>query len=1379
MKAFRRNLGRTLRRSIAALAISAAMASFGEDPANAGPEPTAVWVGGEFEDPAWRHGGYEIAHSAGNGVNGACNLVIGESATIGATIALPANTYSKASILVKYEIPTNGAPVACAAIAGSVDTSTHAVGAICTVQNGTSLTGYWQNGSTGAMTTSGYGFENAPAVADGEGYLLYAYNSDGGTKVYVGSTMATLNGGANSGLKFSGRKIVTIAIGGPAVAGAAPWKGMVIKGVALFAGECLGKDDVQGYVFPAAHAPNDPDRYAVNPVAVWNKDFKTATKGGCTLSMSGTTAAADDLYGSKLTVGDASAVIDTSSSGNSGEVTVLVKYRSAPDTTNAAVATFGVNLSQYGVNLDVGAYTRYDKALAINRSWNGGNNKWVALETAVSLNADGGYLLCARKYNDMLVYAGDSLETMTGGSSAAPADIQFSCDLISRVGIGGGAIANANAAFTTFASFEVEKVAVFNGYYTPEQLAYVEIPEDGDVLTIAENATWNFAAGTTRTYSSIGTLASSGTIAVTNAASLAEGTYTLAEWTTPQQYTTAGAGYGKVGTLVAEGLPAGLSARLVYGARAIYLRVDDTAKQAARKPLVVWCYGDSITEGYNAQATGANYRILLYQKLEMLGYNVRSTGVYGLSNGHDSVDPTGTPLTDQYKWHSAKHGATAGPTTLAHRSNLSENVDTLCVQAGTPDVALLLIGVNDIPEWKNESDRVTPVFTPWTNVVARMVKNLPNTKIVVSTILYSDGTRTDLDPTIEAINTQITNLFENLPAAWQGRVLLADLNSIVKSGAPGIIYNDHLHPDWWGYDQMADGYLEKIVEAYPDPDATNFPSQAPIPAAPAANQLGAANKPELAAYRNGFTKLCNLRVEKGQNVGNVVYDDINTAAASNNLAKVGYFVEFVRADNHAHKWVWVDMDAFGDRDLASVGLPNRNFQQYVTGLHVYSNHGAIDNVAASDDTVRGWIEFSPYNYGNTQSITNDSALENYGNPFDWNDTLSVSGSYGCMQVFRVMSPSSKKLFERPQLMFAFNNFQSANGNPADFGIGNFAQHFDCNNSRHVADWTGVGATLAKMAPDQYSVKTIEIWTKEAHVVPGTATEIAMEQGNVELDASGDWAAIGARPIYLNLTLPTNAFTVAFDADIPEGCGTILSWDSQRDGTALDSRVRLTNDVAQMVVWRKADGTLATVGYAKATLIPSGKHKIALEWKHDVGAAVSVDGELFYSSGSLKFSGYDTSRIAIGGSALGSPDDVLTGLKVRNLALLAGRKSDSPDAEEAALTERQTALYRSLIKGTARRVSLNGCATSAAASARLADYFDLATAETNVVFAIAGIDMSNRTLTPTLIPPLKNGRLVLLGSDDLKAWRDLATPEAGGAVAFGDACRFFKFEIRDK
>ena len=809
------------------------------------------------------------------------------------------------------------------------------------------------------------------------------------------------------------------------------------------------------------------------PVAVWVAgefgDDRSA-HGGLEVSLNGNTtnALGQIVIGGATTLGATIALPDATHQ----KMTMLVQY-SMP--SGGAPAANSVPASMFST-YDLGARAAQTASSTLDGYWLNGSTVTTgyAFSNPAQTMPQEGYVLISTwatnaNPNDhgTAVYSGETLSTLSGGEKTG---LRFTGTdrYIASVGVGGPTVAGAKP----WAGMVIKSVALFDEWVTPSDLANYT-PADLTSLTIIDGETKSFTAGETEEYPTIGKLSSSGTIAIANASELTEGTYKLAEWTTPQQYTTQCAGYGKVGTLVTEGLAEGLSARLVYGARAIYLRVDDTAKQAARKPLVVWCYGDSITEGFNAQATGANYRILLYQKLEMLGYNVRSTGVYGLSNGYNSVDPTGTALTDQYRWHSAKHGATAAPSSLAHRSNLSESVDTLAIQVGTPDVALLLIGVNDLPQFTT----VEPVFKAWTNVVSRMVKNLPDTKIVVSTILYSDGTRTDIDPTITAINTQIKNLFGNLPAEWQGHVVLADLNSFVKSGEPGIIYSDHLHPDWWGYDQMADGYLEKIVECYPDPDATNFPSQNPIPAAPAENQLGAANKPELAAYRAGFTKLCNIRVEKGQDVRNVVYDDVNSTAASNNLEKVGYFVEFVRDDNHAHKWVWVDMDAFGDADLASIGLPQRNYQQAVTKLHVCSNHGAIDNVAANDDSVTGWIEFSPYNYSNPQS--NASAPENYGNPYDWNDTLSQSGSYGCMQVFRVMNPSSKNLYERPQLMFAFNNFQSANSNPADFGIGNFAQHFNCNNAYHTEDWTGVGGTLAKMAPEAYSVKTIEIWTKAA------------------------------------------------------------------------------------------------------------------------------------------------------------------------------------------------------------------------------------------------------------------------------------------------------------
>ncbi len=1103
-----------------------------DDPEYTGPAPVAVWVAGEFGDDRSAHAGLEVSLN-GNTTNALGQIVIGSSSTLGATIALP-DGFNNATMLVKYEIPTGGAPAA-----NSVPASmfvNYDMGG-CAGSGSADLVGYfWNTTQNPAVIAANYAFSSpAPSIPQ-EGYLLISVpansNQNPGdhyTAVYVGETVATLSGGEASSLRFTGgdNRVTSVGVGGPTVAGAKPWTGMVVKSVALF-DEWVTTNDLASYTFPVQGAvrPVDSDRYVVEPVASWVNDFKTTTKGDYTLSVSGTTAVKDDTFGGTLTIGDAAAIIDTTAA-NSANMTVLIKYRAASNVTNAPVVAFGGMGSSAG--LDVGVYTKSDKTLAVYRNFSTDNGKPYDFETAPQLSATGGYVLCARDNGQQcMAYVGDSLDAMTGGTVSS-GNIKFSNVTLTKLGIGGnsGMAANAND-MVPFAGLEIEKIVVFNGYYTPDQVRYIPNPEDGDTVNVSDNTTWTFTASDTpRKYLNIGTLSSSGTIAIANASELTEGTYPLATWTTPQQYTTQCAGYGKVGTLVTDGLTAGLSARLIYGARAIYLRVDDTTKKAARKPLVVWCYGDSITEGYNAQATGANYRILLYQKLEMLGYNVRSTGVYGLSNGYNSVDPSGTALTDQYKWHSAKHGATAGPSSLAHRSNLSENVDTLAIQAGTPDVALLLIGVNDLPQFTT----VEPVFAAWTNVVNRLVNNLPNTKIIVSTILNSDGSRVTLDSQIADINTNyIKRIMADQPEAWQGHVVLADLNSIVKSGEPGIIYSDHLHPDWWGYDQMADGYLEKIIECYPNPDATDFPSQNPIPAAPTANQLGAANKPELAAYRAGFTKLCNIRVEKGQDVNNVVYDDMNSAAASNNLEKVGYFVEFVRDDNHAHKWVWVDMDAFGDADLASVGLPRRNCQQAVTRMHVCSNHGAIDNVAADDDSVTGWIEFSPYDY--TRTGSNSAAPANYGEPFDWNDTLSESGSYGCMQVFRVMNPSSRDLYERPQLLFAFNNFQSADSDP-DFGIGNFAQHF--NGDYHVEDWTGVSSILAKMAPDQYSVKTIEIWTKEAYTGPApTAVWVAGEFDDDRSAHGGlEFALNGNTTNSLGQIVIGNSTTLGATATLPD------------------------------------------------------------------------------------------------------------------------------------------------------------------------------------------------------------------------------------------------------
>jgi len=1058
------------------------VASPAPEPEYEGPDPVAVWVAGEFGDDRSAHAGLEVSLN-GNTTNALGQIVIGNSTTLGATIALPAATHQKMTMLVQYSMPSGGAPAANSVPASMF--SLYDLGALA-ASGSSALEGYWYTGS--AVSAGGnYPFSNPAQTIPQEGYIListWATNAnpnDHGTAVYTGETLSTLSGGEKTDLRFTGsdRYIASVGIGGPTIAGAKPWAGMVIKNVALF-DEWVTTNDLANYTFPAQGAvrPVDPDRYAIKPVVSWVNDFKTAEKGDYTLSVSGTTAAKDDTFGGTLTIGDAAAVIDTTAA-NSANMTVLIKYRAASSVVSAPVVAFG---GMADVGLDVGVYTKSDKTLAVYRNFSNDNGKPYDFATAPTLSANGGYVLCARDNGQQcMAYVGDSLDAMTGGT-VSHANIKFSNVPLTKLGIGGnsGMTASANN-MVPFTGFVVEKVVVFNGYYTPNDLI---------TLNIKAGETRRFSAGETKEYTYIGTLNAGGTIAVTNTSELAEGSYTLATWTKAQKMSE---GYGYVGTLTTEGLPQGLSAELVYGAKAIYLRVWNAETQSAKGTLAIWPYGDSITEGFHSNSDNwANYRALLAQKLTMLGYNVKMVGCYdkiqsrsGTNSFHDTIDPSGRPVPDNWKSHSAKHGGTIGVVPAASkRGAMVENVDTLCAQAGNPDVVLLHAGINDLSI--SYARDVDLVYVDWTNVVWRIIKDLPNSKIVVSTTLnactpynstWLDGLNqksADFSNKVRAQVARAEGIDEGAFPA--GRVFLADLNTAVTANEEdGYMSNDGLHPDWWGHDQMAEGWLEQVTNLYPNASAA-FPSATPI-VAPTSEQLGAEAKPELVDYRRGYKRYGVINATKGKDHTDITYSDVDEQAPTNDVARVGYFVEYVRADNNVSKWVWVDMEAFGST-IEELGLPSSKHQTVVNKLHVKSNHNGIDEVPADDDTVAGWIEFTPFKYSGTSSgDVAAPAAHGGGSYLDWNDTLNDKGeTEGCMQVFRTTSVTSG----RPaQVLFAYNNWNQ-NSTEAEFGIGNFSQHFWGGDA--TLDYTHTRGTEANaftnLNASAYSVKRIEIWTKE-------------------------------------------------------------------------------------------------------------------------------------------------------------------------------------------------------------------------------------------------------------------------------------------------------------
>ena len=519
--------------------------------------------------------------------------------------------------------------------------------------------GLW-NDKTNANNDVDYGTASTDAVPSA-GTLAFVYDKTsgtdaGGVSAYVAASGESLPDSVlwnNHALKAG--DIYGLAVGGmcreAAVSGVEAAQGMAITGLAVFT-NVLTVAEMNAYKWPSQLPPVDKEKYAVTPEAVWYKDFKTTAKTNdagrvYTLAVSGTTAPADDAYGSMLTIGDSAAVIDAESAE---ALTVLVKYRTAPAIQSSPVVTFGGDAA---VTFDSGICTdtSVDRQLAAYYSFIYNNSRMRginAVDGNPTLSSDGGYVVCARKYNACHAYVGDSLDNMTGGECTT--GMQISNSTLRKIGIGGQTeLSNNDANMVPFTGFVVEKVVVFNGYYTPDQIRYVAIPEDTDTLAIGNGKTWNFAAGTTRTYTNIGTLSAGGTIAVTNASEISEGSYMLATWTTAQKKST---GYGHVGTLDVTGLPAGLSAELVYGARAIYLRVWNPTTQAAKGTIKVWPYGDSITEGFNAGGTRANYRVLLAQKLSMLGYNVEMVGCYDKINNVDGIDPSGQVISDAWKWHS-------------------------------------------------------------------------------------------------------------------------------------------------------------------------------------------------------------------------------------------------------------------------------------------------------------------------------------------------------------------------------------------------------------------------------------------------------------------------------------------------------------------------------------------------------------------------------------------------------------------------------------------------------------------------------------------------------------------------------------------------------
>lgn len=124
--------------------------------------------------------------------------------------------------------------------------------------------------------------------------------------------------------------------------------------------------------------------------------------------------------------------------------------------------------------------------------------------------------------------------------------------------------------------------------------------------------------------------------------------------------------------------------------------------------------------------------------------------------------------------------------------------------------------------------------------------------------------------------------------------------------------------------------------------------------------------------------------------------------------------------------------------------------------------------------------------------------------FDMDDTLSSSGSMGSMQVFRKAPTTGRPA----QVVFAYNNWK-ASDSAAEFGIGNFSQHFHAGTQ--TFDYMD-SRNLEKMNASAYRVKRIELWTKSAGPEVKTTTDFPIPYSWIEAYVPGIARRAGGRDV---------------------------------------------------------------------------------------------------------------------------------------------------------------------------------------------------------------------------------------------------------------------------
>ena len=203
------------------------------------------------------------------------------------------------SVLVKYsgldiaQIYDSDAYSVGVAFASVIDSDNNVIGAcVQKADSANTVRAYYCGASSSEATPRDIGSMTA---VGGEGYLLFSYKHDTGSRTYMGTSIDSLTGGQDTAGHWSNRTVKKLVLGGDESGKAFNGAGFKIEEVAIFVGSYLSNEDVADYVFPtinidttatmtmtelntAVAAENTFNYFSASPVVTLDVEPSDATK---------------------------------------------------------------------------------------------------------------------------------------------------------------------------------------------------------------------------------------------------------------------------------------------------------------------------------------------------------------------------------------------------------------------------------------------------------------------------------------------------------------------------------------------------------------------------------------------------------------------------------------------------------------------------------------------------------------------------------------------------------------------------------------------------------------------------------------------------------------------------------------------------------------------------------------------------------------------------------------------------------------------------------------------------------------------------------------------------------------------------------------------